>query len=82
MYETVQSRLAVLRSAKSTESWNCLSSEEAMTSLPPAETAEKIFAKWLKTDVVCSRLFWELANMMERLVFDGEKNDNNALQIT
>jgi len=34
----------------------------------------------LKIDVVCLRLFCELAKMMERLVFDGKKNENNAFQ--
>jgi len=45
-----------------------MSSEAAMTSLPTAETAEKTL------------LFCELAKMTERLFFDGEKNESNALQ--
>jgi len=34
-------RMPVLRSEKSAELWNCLSSEAAMTSLPAAETAKE-----------------------------------------
>ena len=73
-------RLAALGSAKSSESWNCLFSEAAMTSLPPAETAEKSHCWVLKIDVVCLRLFCEIAKMTERSVFDSEKSENNALQ--
>jgi len=40
----------------------------------------KIFCCVLKRDVVCLHLFFELAKMTERLVFDGEKNEYNALQ--
>ena len=70
-------RLPVPRSAKSVKSWNCPSSEAAMTSLPSAETAEGFFAK---IDVVCLCLLCELAKMMKCLVFDGENNKSNALQ--
>jgi len=46
-----------------------------MTSLLTAETEKSVLSS--KIDVVCLRLFCELAKM-ERLVFDNEKNENNA----
>ena len=73
----VLSRLAALRSAKSAELWNCLSSKAATNSLLPAETAEKIF--WvLKIYITCLCLFCKIAKMTVRLVFDGEKNQNSC----
>ena len=65
------------KSAKSEK----LSSKAAITSLPPAQTAEKSFL--IAKNRRCLfrlRLFCEIAKMTERLVFDGDKYENNALQ--
>jgi len=56
----VLSKLPALRSAKSAELWNFLSGEAAMTSLQPADTAEKNLCWVVNIDVVCLHLFCNL----------------------
>ena len=43
-----------------------------------SKNSKKIF-EIAKIDVVCLRLFCELAKVTESLLFNGDKNENNAL---